>query len=281
MGLGFELAAPDILTRPPHDVRIQAREAETTVFLVVGHEGFANHLSVTAQVKTGVFTWELILDIMVYGLWMSACCLSSFIVVVYWFGNGRLGNDCNNNFSEECKLVFRARATTFACLTWFALFLAWEVVHPRRSFFNLRNSGGSIWTRWIRDAWKNRFLFWAIVIGFVTIFPTLYIPVLNHKVFKHDGITWEWGVVVVELVLFFLGAEGWKWAKRIYFRRQLSKDDPNAAKGADLEARVFGTYFQQRRESSQQQGDNPQRGQVERKEDGPAMAGEGSQEKAQ
>ncbi|KAL8335223.1 hypothetical protein RB598_009426 [Gaeumannomyces tritici] len=244
MGLGFELAAPDILTRPPHDV------------------------------KTGVFTWELLLDIAVYGLWMSACCLSSFVVVVYWFGDGRLGDDCNNKFSEDCKLVFRARATTFACLTWFALFLAWEVVHPRRSFFNLRNSGGSIWTRWIRDAWMNRFLFWAIVVGFVTIFPTLYIPVLNHEVFKHDGITWEWGVVVVELVLFFLGAEGWKWAKRIYFRRQLKKTDPQAAKG-DLEARVFGAYLEQG------SGDHVGRGQVERKEDGPAIAGESSQEKAQ
>ena len=36
-------------------------------------------------------------------------------------------------------------------------------------------------TQWISDIWDNRFLFWAVMAGFITIFPILYIPGLNDK----------------------------------------------------------------------------------------------------
>ena len=47
----------------------------------------------------------------------------------------------------------------------------------------------------------------------------LYIPVVNTVVFKHLGITWEWCIVLVATVVFFVVVEGWKFAKRVYFRR--------------------------------------------------------------
>ena len=198
MGLGMEVAVPDIMDRPPHDL------------------------------KTGVFNMELIVDMIVYGVWMSILCISSFVLIVWGFGDGNLGSNCNNAYSEQCELVFRARATTFVCLTWFALFLAWEMVNFRRSFFrqNPRDENYRwfhVFYQWWEDSRRNPFLFWAIVAGFVTIFPTLYIPVINHSVFKHEGITWEWGVVVVESILFFFGCEAWKWSKRIFFRRRERK----------------------------------------------------------
>jgi Na+-exporting ATPase len=71
----------------------------------------------------------------------------------------------------------------------------------------------------IYDVRRNKFLFWAIIFGFITIFPTLYIPVINRVVFKHEMITWEWAVVVVATILFFAGIEAWKFAKRVFFRR--------------------------------------------------------------
>jgi len=37
-------------------------------------------------------------------------------------------------------------------------------------------------------------------------------------------ITWEWAVVVVATILFFSGIEAWKFAKRVYFRRQAAKN---------------------------------------------------------
>jgi potassium/sodium efflux P-type ATPase len=212
MGLGFEIATPDIMQRPPQNL------------------------------SQGVFTPELLVDMVVYGLWMAALCLTSFAIVLYGFGNGAadIGDNCNNKYSEECAVVFRARATTFACLTWFALFLAWEMVNMRRSFFRMQPKSKRYLTQWAVDAWRNQFLFWAIVAGFVTIFPIIYIPTLNTVVFKHAGITWEWGIVFIEAFLFFVGIEAWKWAKRVYFRRRARKDTGSVA---DLEARVFGRYF--------------------------------------
>ncbi|KAH9214633.1 sodium transport atpase, partial [Leptodontidium sp. 2 PMI_412] len=189
MGLGMEVAAPDIMSRPPHNL------------------------------KQGVFTMEVMLDMVVYGFWMASLCVASFVIVAFWFGNGNLGEGCNTNYNDSCDLVFRARATTFVCLTWFALFLAWEMVNFRRSFFRMQPKSTKYFTQWYHDVRQNSFLFWSIIAGFVTIFPTLYIPTLNTVVFKHKGITWEWGIVLVESVFFFAGCEAWKFAKRVYFRR--------------------------------------------------------------
>jgi potassium/sodium efflux P-type ATPase len=209
MGLGLEIAAPDILERPPMDL------------------------------KAGVFTWEVCVDMPAYGLWMSSLCLSSFLLVVYGFGDGNLESECNERYSKECDTVYRARTTTFVSLTWFALFLAWEMINPRRSFFRMQPDSKKYFTQWCYDVWRNKFLFWAVIAGFVTIFPTIYIPVLNHDVFKHAPITWEWGIVFVEATLFFAGCETWKWAKRIFFRR---RDRRLGITAEDLEKRAFSEF---------------------------------------
>ena len=177
----------------------------------------------------------------VYGSWMSVLCLSAFVLVLFGFGTGNKGSSCNKEYSLACDEVYRARATTFACLTWFALFLAWEMVNLRRSFFRMQPKSKRYFTQWVHDVWRNKFLFWAIVSGFVTIFPVLYVPVVNRTIFKHEGISWEWGIVFVEAFLFFLGIEAWKWAKRIHFRRVARKTTGSIA---DLEARTFGQYYE-------------------------------------
>ena len=97
-------------------------------------------------------------------------------------------------------------------------------------------------TQWFHDVWRNKFLFWSIMVGFVTIFPVMYIPVINHVVFKNTGISWEWAVVLIATVLFFLGIESWKWAKRIYFRRMDKKQGVRRG-SVDLEKRVFERYL--------------------------------------
>ena len=214
MGLGFEVAQPDILDRPPQNLR------------------------------RGVFTFEVMLDMLVYGFWMTSLCLAAFTMVMWYWGDGNLGSNCNNSYSPECDLVFRARATTFVCMTWFSLFLAWEMVNLRRSFFRMQPKSKRYLTQWMLDVWRNKFLFWSVIAGFVTVFPTLYIPVINHDVFKHEGISWEWGVVMVEGMLFVSGVESWKWAKRVFFRRRLAK---TGGKGKldeeEIESKVFGNYM--------------------------------------
>ncbi|KFX91316.1 hypothetical protein O988_07804 [Pseudogymnoascus sp. VKM F-3808] len=211
MGLGVEIAAPDIMQRPPQSL------------------------------KTGVFTMEVMVDMVVYGLWMAALCLAAFSIVLFGFGDGDLGHGCNDAYSDVCDTVFRARATTFVCLTWFALFLAWEMVNMRRSFFRMQPGSKKYFTQWMHDVWRNQFLFWAIMAGFITVFPVLYIPVINHVVFKHTGISWEWAIVLIEAILFFAGIETWKWGKRIFFRRRAAKK--TAVGGGDLQRNMFSQFL--------------------------------------
>lgn len=69
MGLGMEQAASDIMDRPPHSL------------------------------KVGIFSTELVVDMIFYGLWMSVLCLASFVLVVFGFGNGDLGK-CNDELKS-------------------------------------------------------------------------------------------------------------------------------------------------------------------------------------
>lgn len=211
MGLGLEVAAPDILERPPQPL------------------------------KRGIFTTELMVDILAYGLWMSALCLSSFSLVAYQWGNGIEGLNCNDAYSAQCDTVFRARATTFVSMTWFSLFLAWELINFRRSFFRMQPKSKRYFTQWMFDVWRNKFLFWSVIFGFVSIFVILYVPVINHDVFKHTGITWEWGIVIVEGVLFFGGIESWKWGKRFFYRMRAKKLGGGRARR--LSSVVFDDYM--------------------------------------
>ncbi|KAL4402685.1 P-type ATPase [Malassezia pachydermatis] len=169
--------------------------------------------------KLGVFSLEMLVDLLVYGLWMAALCLATFALVVFAWGPADLGINCNNKFNETCDAVYRARGATFVVITWFSLFLAWEVTNLRRSFFAMGNDA-HWYNQWFVDTWKNKFLFACVVLGFVSVFPILYIPGLNHIVFLHKPpIGWEWGIIFVCTLLFFVGVESWKWIKRAYFRR--------------------------------------------------------------
>ncbi|KAM0441299.1 hypothetical protein ACHAPT_000608 [Fusarium lateritium] len=213
MGLGFERAVAGILRRPPQPL------------------------------KTGVFTVEFIFDMIVYGLWIACLCLSAFVLRMYAFGDGELGTNCNDKYSESCETVFKARATTFACLTWFSLFLAWEMIDKRRSFFRMQPGSKKYFTQWMHDVWRNQFLFWAVMLGFVTLFPLQYIPVISDTVFKHKGITWEWGIVFIAAGLFFGGIELWKFGKRVYYRHVARNRDGVDWKDMDLEQRTFGEFL--------------------------------------
>lgn len=184
LGLGLEEAQPDIMLRPPHNL------------------------------KTGVFTWEVIIDKMIYGITMGVLCLVAFIMVVYVAGDGITGLQCNQRYWEPCYTVYRARATVFAVLSFLLLITAWEVKHFSRSLFNLDPAKHKGPFAVFHAVWYNRFLFWAVVAGFVITFPVIYIPVFNTTVFHHMAITWEWGVVAGCCVVYLGVVESWKAVKR-------------------------------------------------------------------
>ncbi|KAK0757357.1 hypothetical protein N5P37_010078 [Trichoderma harzianum] len=188
LGLGLEEAQPDILQRPPRNLR------------------------------SGVFTLDLIRDQFVYGTCMGSLCLAAFMLVAY-ASSGRgfhdLPIDCNENGHghDGCGLVFRARAATFATLSFLLLITAWEVKHFHRSLFNMDE-------RWkgplsvFKTIYHNRFLFWSVVAGFIITFPVIYIPYVNKVVFKHQALTWEWGVVFGCVAVYIVLIEAWKAIKR-------------------------------------------------------------------
>ena len=184
LGLGLEEASPDVMTRPPHNLR------------------------------TGVFTWEVIIDKMLYGVTMGVLCLVSFVIVIFGANDGNLGHDCNHGYNDTCDAVFRARATVFSVLSFLLLLTAWEVKHFTRSLFRLNPERHSGPFAVFHAVWYNRFLFWAVVAGFLVTFPVVYVPVFNTVVFKHMAISWEWGVVLGCCVAYLSVVEGWKATKR-------------------------------------------------------------------
>lgn len=190
MGLGMEDATPGIMKREPHDT------------------------------KQGVFTWEVVLDMFVYGISIGALSILSFVIVVYGYFDGDLGIDCNARYGPRCEAVYRGRAVVFVVMTWGLLILAFEMIDMRRSLFNLksRNGRGAL-TACFQDWYKNRFLFWSSLFGAVSVVPTLYIPVINDQVFAHTGIGWEWGICFGFTILYIAWIESWKVCKRVYYRK--------------------------------------------------------------
>ncbi|KAK1760101.1 calcium-transporting ATPase 3 [Echria macrotheca] len=185
LGLGMEDAQPDVMQRPPHDLSV------------------------------GIFTKELIVDKFVYGTAMGGLCLAAFSSVSYGMsGPYGLGEGCNEEWEDTCSVSFRARATTFATLTFLLLVTAWEAKHFKRSLFNMHPEKYSGPFSVFRTVWQNRFLFGAVSAGFVIVFPVIYIPVVNRLVFKHTAITWEWGVVAAATVVYTAIIEIWKAIKR-------------------------------------------------------------------
>jgi Na+-exporting ATPase len=211
IGLGLEESQEDSMLRPPHDV------------------------------KAGVFTKELITDKFIYGFFMGALCLFSFAIVAYVGpGGGNLGSGCNEGYNDTCDVVFRARATTYATITLLLLVTAWEVKHFARSLFNMypsttHTSSSKIFSIF-PTLWRNRFLFFAVMAGLAGMFPIIYIPFLNEKVFKHGSITWEWGVSLGAVVIYISAIEMWKMIKRRMgiwsgARRTISREDAEARAG--------------------------------------------------
>lgn len=182
-GLGREGAAQDVMRKPPQDKR------------------------------RGVFTNQIIVDMIVYGIIMGACTMCTFCIIIYGYYDGDLGRDCNTTDSDSCIPVFRARAATFAELTWLILISAWEFKSLRRSMFRLNPDDDSKFP-FFKDIYSNRFLFWSVIIGALSVFPVVYIPFLNTKFFKHRGISWEWALAVGFTLVFVAGIEAWKLIKR-------------------------------------------------------------------
>ncbi|KAJ2480378.1 hypothetical protein IWW56_002486 [Coemansia sp. RSA 2131] len=175
MALGVEKAWPTIMDEPPRSP------------------------------SSGLFTWEVQGDIVFYGFGIGLLSISNFWLVMNGFGDGNMGEDCNHRYSDSCDLVFRARGTVFATLTLGILLHA----------YNCRRIRGPMWNwHMIKRVHENRFLFAGVVCGTVLCLLCMYVPGLNTAVLKMKGISWEWGIVLITLLIFLILSELYKFAKR-------------------------------------------------------------------
>ena len=184
IGLGLEEASADVMLRPPHSL------------------------------STGVFTTELIVDKFIYGGITGILSLVCYVIVIVGVGNGDLGEDCNESYNETCDLAFKARGTAYAIMTVQITLMALEAKHLTLGLFNMHTEGNAF-TGFFRTLYKNKFLFWSSVVGMITPFPAVFIPVVNKTVFRHLPLTWEWALVFGSSVLFVVLVEAWKAAKRV------------------------------------------------------------------
>ncbi|EEB92710.1 hypothetical protein MPER_08740 [Moniliophthora perniciosa FA553] len=61
-----------------------------------------------------------------------------------------------------------------------------------------------------KDLWENQMLFWAVVLGSITVPVCIYVPALNIKVFYQAPIGWEWGIIVGLSIFFMIASLLWK-----------------------------------------------------------------------
>ncbi|OLY81433.1 Calcium-transporting ATPase 3 [Smittium mucronatum] len=178
MALGSELAPSDNMDLPPRDT------------------------------KSGLFTVEVLSDIVIQGLFMGLLSIFSFYLVLDVFGDGNRGYECNKAYSPSCDAVFRARATTFTLLTILLMVFGYSCRDPRRQTCSYEK---------IKNIRQNAFLFHSFWIVIVITILCVYIPGLNRDVFKHSPITWEWAIVIISILVYLLGDALYKFIKLFIF----------------------------------------------------------------
>ncbi|KAJ2441781.1 hypothetical protein GGF42_007178, partial [Coemansia sp. RSA 2424] len=112
-------------------------------------------------------------------------------------------------YTDACDLVFRARGTVFATLTIGILLHA----------YNCRRIRGPMWNwHMIKRFHENKFLLAGFISGTILCLLCMYVPGLNTKVLKMKGISWEWGVVLITLLVFIIISEIYKFGKRRFLK---------------------------------------------------------------
>ncbi|KAJ2061856.1 hypothetical protein GGI17_002830 [Coemansia sp. S146] len=175
MALGLEKAWPTIMDEPPRPP------------------------------TSGLFSWEVQADIVFYGFSIGLLSISNFWLIISGFGDGNMAEHCNKGYTEECDLVFRARGAVFATLTLGILLHA----------YNCRRIRGPMWS-WsmLKRFHENKFLLGGFISGTILCLLCMYVPGLNTSVLKMKGISWEWGVVLITLLVFLILSELYKFGKR-------------------------------------------------------------------
>ncbi|EJD55236.1 potassium/sodium eff [Auricularia subglabra TFB-10046 SS5] len=160
----------------------------------------------------GIFTAEWYADTIGYGVIMGGQALANFFIVQYGVAEGvqdiyATCNEALGGMPPECRVVYKARGTAFATLQLILMIHGITCKNLNKSIFQMR-------------LLENTMLLWSVGCLALSVFPIIYIPEVNHRVFQVDGLSWHWGLVFGQLILYLVLAELYKLARRTYRRRQ-------------------------------------------------------------
>lgn len=172
-----------------------------------------------------MFTFWWIFDLFAYGFLMGAIAILNFVVVMWGYFDGDLGIDCNEDLNRAlCNHTGRARGAVFATFMIVLMVHAFVCKHPTQSIFRM-------------NLLENKVLLWSVVLLLLSIFPVIYIPVINDKVFLLFDIKWEWGMVFASALFFLAVTKIYKFFRRLSDRRRQSaspsKDALEQARSGD------------------------------------------------
>lgn len=149
-----------------------------------------------------IFTFWWIVDLFAYGFFMGAIALANFAAVMWGYFDGYLGVRCNEDLDDElCGQTGRARGAVFASFLFVLLIHAFVCKHPQQSILRM-------------NLLENKALLWSVLLLAASVFPVVFIPVINDKVFLLFPIKWEWGMVFASMVVFLVVTECYKALRR-------------------------------------------------------------------
>lgn len=164
-------------------------------------------------VKEGLFNREIILDLIMYTLGMTALIMTPFYAILYTATPaGVTAVGCDKDYSSGCAALFRARSTLLGIFT---LAITIQAVHCRsfrRSEF--------LTSRGLLETWRNRTWMWSLVICIASLLVFIMIPRVAREGFAMDPLSWEWAIIAGSAVVWVLFGEVWKALKRRWFGRE-------------------------------------------------------------
>lgn len=156
-----------------------------------------------------VFWWFV--DLIVYGLIISGLALANFSITLWGYFDGYLGFGCNESISNDvCNFTGQARGACFASFLIILMVHAFTCKHPTKSVFQM-------------NFFDNKTLLVSALVLILSVFPVIYIPVINEEVFLLASLGWEWGMIFASIFVYMAFAEGYKFVRRYYARRQNNK----------------------------------------------------------
>ncbi|KAJ3206737.1 hypothetical protein HK099_000468, partial [Clydaea vesicula] len=126
----------------------------------------------------GLWSKELILDTMFYGIVIGIMSLSCFLIGIL-VGRPNLGfvnipHGCNHEFLPECHYIFKARALTFYCHSFLLLLHGYVCRNSREPFFS-------------KKLFSNKYLNISCAIGLCLVVPTAYLGFVSPLLFTQTA----------------------------------------------------------------------------------------------